>query len=400
VLAFIEEARTRGRRVVLVTGADEGHANDVARHLGVFAAVIASNGTHNLTGRRKAASLLEQFGYGAFEYVGNAWSDLPAWRAAAAATVVAGPPRLSVYLREQLDAVSVLVPTRSPLASMALALRPHQWVKNLLLFVPLITSHRLLELELVASTAFAFIAFCCCASAVYVVNDALDIASDRCHPRKRLRPLASGDLSIPAALALAGGLLVTGVSVAALAVSALVGVMLLVYAAASFAYSARIKQLAVADVFLLTSLYVLRIGVGGMASGIAISSWLLTFAMFLFLSLAMMKRYAELAVTAGRMKGRGYTTADADWMRGAGLGAGCTAVLVVALYANAPDVTALYERPGMLMLLCPLLLYWLFHAWLNANRRVSSDDPVVDAIGDPTTGVVVAVGAIVLLAAR
>lgn len=399
VLAFIKESRAHGRQVVLATAADESQAAEVAAHLGLFAGVIASDGVDNLSGRRKATRLAQRFGTGQFDYVGNGWVDVPAWTAAGRATVVAAPGRLLRHLRSQLESVRVLVPERTFVRPMVRALRPYQWVKNLLLFVPLITSHRILELDLFARTILTLLAFSLCASAIYVANDLLDIHSDRLHPRKRLRPFAAGELSIPFGLVLSISLFLLSMLLAVYAVSVSVGAVLGLYAAMSMAYSLRIKREPVADVFLLTGLYVLRIFAGGVATGIDISTWLLTFAMFFFLNLALVKRYTELSVGGGTMVGRGYTSGDSRWMHVVGTSAGYMAVLVLALYTSAPEVAVLYSAPAALVLLCPLLLYWVTRTWFNATRNTLDDDPVLEAIRDPATYVVLAAGALILLAA-
>ena len=263
VLAFLQESRSSGRAIVLATGADESHAFAIASHLGVFTDVIASNGVRNLSGRQKATCLAERFGAGQFDYVGNDWVDVPTWLAAGRATIVAAPGRLRGHLTSRLDSVRELVPARGLLGPAIQALRPYQWVKNLLVFLPLIASHRILELDLVMKALWTFIAFCSCASAIYVVNDLLDIQADREHPRKRLRPFASGELSIPVGLMLSGSLLLLGLLIGISAVSATLGSVLALYATASVLYSLKIKREPVLDVFLLTGFYVLRMFAAG-----------------------------------------------------------------------------------------------------------------------------------------
>jgi 4-hydroxybenzoate polyprenyltransferase len=403
VLAFIEEARASGQQIVLATAADASHASAVASHLGLFADVIASDGVRNLSGHRKATCLRERFGTGQFEYVGNDWVDVPTWRAAGRAIVVAAPRRLLGYLTSRFDSVRVLVPARTVMRPGLRALRPHQWVKNVLVFVPLIASHRILELSLVASAIWTFLAFSLCASSIYVANDLLDIQADRAHPRKRLRPFASGELSVPVGLVLSVGLFLLSLTVAIGAVSVLLSSVLAIYAAISLLYSIKVKREPVLDVFLLAGLYVLRIFAGGIATGIDISSWLLALGMFLFLNLALVKRYTELSVAAARggtISGRNYQVADAQWMQMAGICAGCVSVLVLALYAAEPEVTTLYRAPAVLLLLCPLLLYWIVRMWFGASRGTLEDDPVLVAVRDPASYIVAIGGALILFAAR
>jgi 4-hydroxybenzoate polyprenyltransferase len=402
VLAFIEESLASGRPIVLATAADQSHASAIAAHLGVFTDVIASDGVLNLSGRQKARCLEQRFGTGQFDYVGNDWVDVPTWLAAGRATIVAAPGRLCGHLTSRLESVRVIVPPRHVLRSAVRALRPYQWVKNLLVFLPLIAAHRILELDLAMRAAWAFVAFCLCASSIYVVNDLLDIQADREHPRKRQRPFASGELSIPTGLSLSAAVLALGLLIGTSAVSPVFGACLVAYVATTSLYSLKIKREPVLDVFLLTGFYVLRIFAGGVATGIEISTWLLAFAMFFFLNLALIKRYTGIVnamADAGTMAGRGYKAADLQWMQILGVGAGCMSVLVLALYAVDPAVATLYRSPSILILLCPLLLYWIARSWFQAVRETLEDDPLLVAVRDPVSYGVLSAAALILLAA-
>jgi 4-hydroxybenzoate polyprenyltransferase len=324
---------------------------------------------------------------------------LPVWNAAGVATIVAGSARLVRRLREQGRLGTALCATPPRGNAIGRALRPHQWAKNLLIFVPLITSHRLLDLQLVAETLLAFVAFSVCASAIYVTNDLFDMHADRLHPQKCRRPFASGALSVPDGLIITTVLLVMGAGLVSLAGSWKLAGVLGVYVLASTAYSARLKREPVADVFVLAALYVLRVVAGGVATGIVISSWLLAFALFIFLSLAFVKRYTELIVQKGRMPGRGYEKEDGLWMHAVGTCAGYMAVLVLALYITSPDVIPLYRSPRVLWLLCPVLLFWIPKIWFRAGRGEMHHDPVLGALKDPMSYGCGAAMAAILLAA-
>jgi 4-hydroxybenzoate polyprenyltransferase len=402
VLAFIEESRASGRQIVLATGADQSHASAIAAHLGVFSDVIASDGVLNLSGRQKAACLEQRFGAGQFDYIGNDWVDVPTWLSAGRATIVAAPGQLCRYLTSRLESVRVIVPPRRLVRSAIRALRPYQWVKNLLVFLPLIASHRILEPDLAMRAGWAFIAFCLCASAIYVANDLFDIQADREHPRKRHRPFASGDLSVPIGLGMSSALLVLGLLIGTAVVSAALGACLAVYIAMTLIYSLRLKREPVLDVFSLAAFYVLRIFAGGVATGIVISTWLVAFGMFFFLNLALFKRYtgAVSAVAgAGTMAGRGYKSLDQQWMQFLGIASGCMSVVVLALYAADPAVARLYHSPSILILLCPVLLYWIARSWFKAVRETLEDDPILVATRDPVSYVVLGAAALILLAA-
>ncbi len=284
------------------------------------------------------------------------------------------------------------------LLALARAMRPHQWAKNVLVFAPLIAAHDLFHAGPATATVFAFVTFSLCASGIYILNDILDVEADRLHPRKKKRPFAAGELSIPFGLASAGFLLSGGLLLAGLAASWKLTAVLAIYIAVTTAYSTWLKREPVVDVFVLAGLYVLRLVAGGVAANIPLSTWLLAFALFFFLSLAFVKRYTELAGN-GRTPGRGYTADDAMWMHAIGTSSGYMAAVVMALYVSAPDVTSLYRRPKALWLLCPVLLFWLTRTWFRAGRRLLHDDPVVEALKDPVAFACGAALGIILLAA-
>jgi len=280
--------------------------------------------------------------------------------------------------------------TRLP--ALVRALRPHQWAKNVLVFVPLAGAHRLGEGERLRSVALAFAAFSLTASAVYVLNDLADLASDRLHPRKRSRPFASGALAPGVGKALVPALLAGAVAVA-LSLPHLFGLVLLGYWLATLAYSWGLKRRPVLDVLLLASLYTARLYAGGAASGVPVSEWLATFSMFLFLSLAFLKRAVELAGGPVAPGGRGYRAEDRGPIFAMGIGSGYLSVLVLALFVSSQETTRLYSHPVRLWLLCPLLLYWVSRVWLLARRGELDDDPVLFALRDPASWAVVVLAA-------
>lgn len=277
------------------------------------------------------------------------------------------------------------------------AVRAHQWVKNLLVFVPLLMAHRVFEWDLVLRCAAAFAAWSLCASGGYLFNDLLDAEADRRHPYKRRRPLAAGAVGAKGAAWAVPLLLAAGLAPAFAWLPASFGLMLVLYLALTVAYTLFLKRLAVVDVLVLAGLYTLRVLAGGHAAGVEVSPWLLAFSMFLFLSLAFVKRYTELRTLGdeeapGR---RGYTAADTEVLKSFGTASGYLSVLVLALYINqSREVTHLYRRPEALWLIGPCLLYWLTRVWLLAYRGRLHDDPVVFTVKDPAS---YAVGALVAL---
>jgi 4-hydroxybenzoate polyprenyltransferase len=270
--------------------------------------------------------------------------------------------------------------------ALARALRLHQWAKNLLVLVPLLTSHRLVDGPSATAALFAFIAFCLTASAVYLGNDLIDLEDDRRHPTKRLRPLASGELSVAMAWGLIPALLVGAASVALLTLPWQFGAILAAYVAANFLYSFALKRIALVDVFVLAGLYTLRILAGAAAIGVPVSHWLLALSLFAFLSLACAKRFVEVAGVAARdeagVGGRGYLAGDGPLLGTLGTASGCISVLVFALYITSVDVVVLYRSPALLWFAVPLLLYWIARVWLHAYRGTLHEDPVLFALHD------------------
>lgn len=403
-LDFLRAERERGRLILLVTASDARLAAGVGAYLGLFSEVLASQGELNLRGKNKAARLVARFGRGGFDYAGNSAVDLPVWEQARQAIVVNGSAALVRRAGRVAALGRVFRRSGSRWRAAVAALRPHQWVKNLILFVPLITSHRITEPALALKALWAFVAFSLCASGVYVLNDLLDLDADREHPAKRGRPLAAGDLSLAAGLAafpilLAGGLLLAG------SLSRNFALTVGIYLVLTTSYSWRLKQVALLDVFCLAALYTIRLVAGHESTKVAYSFWLLVFSLFIFLSLALVKRFVELETARQQsqavIKGRGYAPGDAALVATLGSTSGCLAVLVLALYVNSQEVTVLYQRPLLLLLVCPLLLYWISRTWMIAQRGQMHDDPIVFALKDRTSYLIGVLTLVVLwLAAR
>jgi 4-hydroxybenzoate polyprenyltransferase len=357
----------------------------VAEHLGVFDQVLASDGVSNLAGANKAAALVERYGHGGFDYAGNSAADIEVWQAAGAAWVVNASAAVSERARGIGRVERELPGQGSGVRVMAKALRAHQWLKNLLLFMPLLAAHRINGMGDWLLLALAFLSFSLCASSVYIANDLLDLDSDRVHPRKRLRPFASGRLSIAHGVLMAPVLLLLSGMVGAQVGPGFLA-WLAVYFLVTCAYSMVLKRLIVVDCLALALLYTLRIVAGAAAVNLELSFWLLAFSVFLFLSLAFVKRYAELEVQIlkGKVKahGRGYYTTDAPLVQGMGLSSGYAAAMVLALYLNSEAVTRLYRTPEVIWGAVPVLLFWINWMWVKAHRGEMHDDPLVFAVKD------------------
>ena len=401
VIQLLEAERGR-RALVLCTASDHVLADAVAQHLGCFERVMASDGSRNLSGRRKAEALVKAYGERGFDYAGNETRDLAIWAHARQAWVVNAGDELAERAGKVSEIASVLPRERASLRTWLKALRVHQWLKNVLVFVPLLAAHQFLQPVAVAHAIAAFIIFGVCASSVYVLNDLLDLGVDRAHPRKRKRPFASGRLPLVAGIAMAPLLTIVAFAAAYLLNPRFV-LVLLGYYVLTLAYSLYLKRIAMLDVLVLAGLYTVRIIAGSAAIGTGLSFWLLAFSMFLFLSLALVKRYTEVAVQPGngheQIKGRGYAASDAVLLATLGGASGYLSVLVLALYIDSTASAALYRHPQWLWLMCPLLLYWISRVWIIAHRGAMHDDPVVFAVTDNVSRAVLVLGALVALLA-
>jgi 4-hydroxybenzoate polyprenyltransferase/phosphoserine phosphatase len=395
LLAFIREERERGREIVLATGAAGRLAQLVAGHLGLFDRVLATGPGINLTSHNKARELEALYGRGGYDYVGNSRADLPVWLGSRNAySVTHSPFRLADgRMTSQLG-------TRRPGMGPALlkALRPRQWLKNLLVFLPMLAGHAL-DAETLLVSLFAFLAFSMCASSAYLLNDALDVQDDRLHPTKQRRPIATG--ALPLGVALAVSPLLAG---AALLLCAFRHPLLLlavgVYFVTTVAYSVYLKRLLMVDIVTLALLYTLRVLGGSAATGIAPSFWLLAFSFFLFLSLALLKRHSELTnlERAGKKKtrGRGYTTGDRTPVGIMGVNAAFVSVMVFMLYFNSENVLILYPQPEWLFGILPLLVFWLGRLWILSFRGEVNEDPVLYVSKDKVSLIVMALCAVLV----
>lgn len=351
----------------------------------------------------KAERLVQVYGEGGFDYAGDSRNDLAVWCHARRAIVVNPAPGLLSDLTRRGVRHEVLGRREAPWAHLIRALRAHQWLKNALVFLPLLTAHLLLDARALLGAVAAFLAFSFMASAGYVINDLLDLDADRRHSRKRLRPFACGALSVTRGLVFAAALAV-GASVVAALLPPLFLAVLYAYLVVTLAYSLHLKRRMTLDVLTLAGLYTLRVIGGAAATGIPLSFWLLAFSMFLFLGLAYLKRYAELESLRRHggdwVSGRGYGIKDLDLVRSLGIPAGYGAVLVLALYINSPEVRVLYSHPQVIWLICPLLLYWTARTWSIAHRGLMHDDPLIFAITDRGSQAALLMCALILFFAR
>lgn len=401
LLEYLREQRGAGRRLVLATAADQALARRIADHLGLFDDVLASDGATNLEGAAKAQRLRALFGEHGFDYAGNSSADFPVWSAARHAVLVSPEPRVRRAARRMDNIKKVFDGPRRRARDYLRAMRSHQWVKNLLVFVPLVAGHEVGSPELLTAALLGFVAFSLCASSVYLLNDLLDLNADRRHASKRLRPFASGAVPLAHGALMAPLLLIAAFGVAAALPGEFVAA-LAVYYVVTLAYSFWLKRMLILDVLALAGLYTLRIIAGGAAVAADPSFWLLAFSMFLFFGLAIVKRASELIPLQNSekvVKVRSYQPVDLDALTSLGVPSGHMAVLVLALYINSDDIVRMYTHPRLIWLLCPLLLYWLARVWLLTWRGRMHDDPVVFALKDKTSLLLAAVALGILAAA-
>lgn len=401
LLDYLRAEKRKGRRIVLATAAHESIAAGISAHLGLFDEVLATNAGHNLKGQAKLEAIQQKVG-NEFVYAGDSHADRFIWKGARAAILVGVSSGLAESVRRDVPIEREFANESIGLGTWIRALRVHQWLKNLLLFVPLLTAFSFMEIEKLATMTIAFFAFSLAASATYVVNDLWDLENDRAHPRKRLRPFASGTIPIPNGLAVAGCALVLAFALA-LAVSQAFFFMLLLYLVLTSAYSWGLKQFVVLDVVLLSLLYTLRILAGSVAVAIPTSSWLLAFSVFIFLSLALVKRCSEL-VTLDQIgqeaaRGRDYRVKDLVVLWPLGIGAALSAVVVFGLFISAPETQARYATPELLWLVAVGLIYWLARLWIKTSRGEMHDDPVIYAVKNYGSRMTILAMTIAMLAA-
>ncbi len=399
VLAYVQAARAEGRHVVLVSAADHRQVTAVAEKTNLFDEAYGSAEGRNLKGTEKAAFLTAHFGEKMFDYVGDSRADLPVWETARTAITVQAKAGLRAAAAAANSNVSHIDPPEGRGLAMLKALRPHQWSKNLLLFLPMLAAH---DLPAFLPVLLGFVAFCLTASAVYVINDLVDLASDRAHPRKSKRPFASGALDAQTGVFMSIGLLLAALILGIATGNPAFLAVLVLYLVSTFAYSLWLKRKLIIDVLTLAALYTVRIIAGAAAASVTLSPWMLGFSIFLFLALAAVKRQAELMdqMKTGRASsGRAYEVDDLPVLRGMALSAGHAAVLVLALYISSTDVQMLYSRPVLLWLVCPILLYWLLRMVMKTHRGDMTDDPIVFAATDRVSQIVVLGCVLVAIAA-
>lgn len=395
VLKLIEDYKRAGHSVILASASPESAVRKLGEHLGNFDAIIGSR-DRNLKGLNKLSEVQQLCPEG-FDYVGDSRADVPLWRDAKRAYVVGSPS----LVRESLSVnrnTEWVTSSRTGLQTWLKALRVHHWVKNVLIFAAPMAAHRLGSPEVLVNSLLMFLAFSLTASAVYIGNDLSDLDNDRIHPRKRNRPIASGALSISKAviamvMLATGALTLTGLTTSPMVTLTFLGIYILT----NILYSIRFKSVYGLDIVILSVLYTLRVVMGADGNGIPTTSWFNSFFVFIFLSLACLKRYSELRlIPAAEETRKGYKRDDAEVIREIGVGASLGSIFIFTLYLGSPEVKALYSHAHNLWLLAPLMAVFFVRLWISAGRDLVSDDPVVYVLKDRTFHFILLAGAVVL----
>jgi 4-hydroxybenzoate polyprenyltransferase len=381
---YLRSQKEKGRRIILATASHQSIAESVATELGLFDGILASNKAQNLKGINKLEAIQEKVGE-KFVYAGDSAADLPIWKAAEAAILVGVSSRVAQIVQSYTSVEREFPKSDTGVAIWLQALRIYQWLKNLLLFVPIFTAFSFFDIGKLTVMIFAFFAFSLAASATYLINDLWDLESDRAHPRKRNRPLASASISILSGIAVAAGLLLVALMLAA-SISVSFLLMLLLYIALTSIYSLVLKGYVLIDVLILSLLYTLRILAGSVASDTIVSSWLLVFSLFIFLSLALVKRCSELIALDKEGQesthGRDYRVTDLTILWPLGVGSALCAVVIFSLFITADETQIRYLTPELLWFTAIGIIYWLARLWIKAAREEMHDDPLVFAIKD------------------
>lgn len=388
LIEWLKSERADGKKIVLCSASNENITLAVADYLQMFDDVMSSDATTNLKSVNKRKALENKFGKKGYDYVGNSRADIAVWAGSRHAILVNTNQRISNKVMKFTTVFRTFPPSNDTISEWRKALRLHQWLKNMLLFIPILAAHQIGNVQLLSKLMLAFVSFSLCASAIYIMNDLLDLESDRRHPNKQSRPFATASLSILTGVVLFHVLIVVSFTLGLMINTAFLSVLIGYFLLANM-YSLALKRLVLVDCLILAILYTMRIIAGAAAIYLPLSFWLMAFSIFIFLSLALMKRYAELMmqIKAGNKhaQGRGYAVTDASLLQTLGVSAGYLSVLVIALYLRSEEVILLYTQPAAIWFSIPLLLFWISWIWLKAHRGEMHDDPIVFAIKDKTS---------------
>lgn len=386
VINFIKQEKERNKKVVLITATYYEIANQINSQLKIFDEVYGSNENISLKGKNKEKFLVGKFGIGAFSYIGDSISDLPIWRKSRKSYLVSNSRFMNFLLKKRKNFAGNLLPNETKLVDFFKLLRLHQWVKNILIFIPLLLAHEFQNFFAISRSIIAFFSFSLLASALYIMNDIIDIDNDRNHPTKKFRPIASGYFSAYTALFISF-ITFTSALILGWQVNYTFILILLAYVLINLFYSLWAKQVEILDIFTLSIFYVIRLYAGSVATNIQISNWLLAFSMFFFLSLATLKRFSEIKLSNSSPResfGRPYSPESSNFFLTFGIASSFASIVVLILYINSEKVLGLYRNPNFLWLDAFLLLLWMSIIWNLANKGKIDYDPVFESLKNPT----------------
>jgi len=402
LIEYAKNEKANGRKIILVTASPQSIANSIGEFLGIFDEIYGTQTEFNLKGSRKSAFLVNLFGEKGFVYAGDSNADLKVWLKSYEAIIISNSSAFISKVMRICNVEKVFGEKKSKIKLFIKQIRVYQWVKNVLILLPIAMAHNFSSSNLM-NGILAFVSFSLAASSVYVLNDLFDLSSDRAHPRKKKRPFASGDIPLIHGFILTPLLIIISYSIG-FCVNIDFILVLSFYLFLTTLYSFKLKKIVAVDIIILASLYTIRLIAGSVATEVFISKWLLAFSMFTFFGLALLKRYTELllidSMNKTATKGRGYYVGDSEIVLPAGIGSGLLAVLVFALYVNSPEVIALYNSPTILWLIAPLLLFWVLHVWLKAKRGEMTDDPIVFTVKDRTSQVIGLIAFLLIIVAK
>ncbi|MGI6681309.1 MAG: UbiA family prenyltransferase [Bdellovibrionota bacterium] len=407
VVAYIKAKKEKGIRIILATASNHNLAKPISGFLGLFDDVIASNKKENLKGKnklKKIKSYLSDNNFSKeFSYIGDSTADIVIFNEAKEPIIVGNEKIYNKIKLKNKNAKFIAESAKFSITSFLSMIRTYQWVKNLLIFIPLILSHKFLNIDLVLKAIVAFFSFSFLASSVYIINDIFDINADRMHPSKKHRAIASGD--IPISLGLKTVIFLIPFSIViSLSLGKEFLLILTLYFITTTLYSIFFKKIVLVDILILSLLYTVRILAGGVALNIALSPWLAMFSLFMFFSLACAKRYAELYAVKNNLQhkimGRGYQASDLEQIQIFGSSSGYIAVLIFALYIQSDVSVRLYKTPSFLWGLCPLMLYWISRVWLISHRGQMEQDPIIFAMKDKASYIILVFVVIIFVVAK
>jgi 4-hydroxybenzoate polyprenyltransferase/phosphoserine phosphatase len=391
LINYTKKEKAKGRKVYLVTASHISIANKVGNYLGLFDGIYGTEKGVNLKSKKKAEFLNKKFGENNYVYAGDAKVDFNIWKHSKKAIVVSDNNSFIKQVEKTFEVEKTFYEKKNLFKTIIKEIRVYQWVKNILLFLPLLLAHSISNVTLLSDVIIGFFSFSLSASFVYVLNDLLDLQSDRSHPRKRKRPLASGRLPIQIGILLVPLLLIVGLSLSFL-ISFKFQIILISYIVLTTAYSFKLKKIPMLDIILLATLFTTRIVAGAYAAEVYLSMWILAFSMFFFMNLAVLKRYTELLTMKKRneieARGRGYTVEDMGLLLSIGPAAGFLSVLIFVLYINSSQATGLYNYTEVLWLIAPIFIYWISRIWHLSVRGKMTDDPIVFTVKDKESYIV------------